>query len=865
LTIIVSSNIYSQIDSTDINIFKNLKKGKNDTIPSISLNIKDTINTLDTITQNNLTSKSSNNNIFKDSIVLKKSPDALNNIVNYEANDSIRFDLKNKKAFLFNKANLKYENIILESDFVEINMAKNELYASGAEDSSGTIVGKPQFKEDDQTFRTEKISYNFNTKKGIINTVITQEGEGYMHGEKVKKFADNTTFVKNGKYTTCNLDHPHFELSFARAKVIPNEIIVTGPAYLKIEGIPTPIGIPFGFFPNKKGRKSGIIIPSYGEAENRGFYFENGGFYWGINDNIDLAILGDIYTRGSWATKLRSNYNLRYKYNGFAHISYATNILGEKNTESYQKYKDFMFKWTHNQDPKAHPVRRFSANVNIMSSKYNLFNPTSANDYLSNTFQSAVSFSTNWKGKYFLSANLSHSQNTITRQMTISLPEVSFSVSSFYPFRKEKSVSNFKWYENISVGYSSYLKNTITTYDSIIFEGNFLDKMNNGIRHSIPISNSIKIFKYFNFTNRIDYTELWYSRAIEKTFEYLNINDTLYPNIKNDTLYGFKTARFFSYSSSISTKFYGLINFNKSKIKAIRHVVTPTLNFVYHPDFSKYKYGYYKYHYDLNGILTKYSIYGSNIYGVPPAGKSGQLNLNIANNLEMKIKTNSDSIESKKIILIENLSFATAIDFTKDSLQFIPLSISGRTTLFKNLYINYYSVWDPYYKNENGIRIDETEYKNNKRLFRMTQSDWNFSFNYLLTPQLFEKKEPQSTSKTSTKNRWSLNLSYNLFYTKKEETIPDKYTDATIQTIAFTAEINITNKWKISGSSGYDFKNKEISYTSIDFYRDLHCWEMRFNWIPLGYRKSWNFTINVKSSILQDLKYVKKKDFRDDL
>lgn len=837
-----------------------------------------------TLPQNNLSSDSLLKNVFTSpSDTLKKSVEvitisksAISSVVNYQASDSIRFDLKLKKAYLYNKTDIKYDDILLESNYIELDMAKSQLFASGWADSLGNITGKPLFKQGPQSFRTEKIAYNFITKKGLITTVITQEGEGFMHGEKIKKNTDSTTFVYHGKFTTCDRDDPHFELAFTRAKVVANQVIVTGPAYLRMQGIPTPIALPFGFFPNKKGRKSGLIIPSYGDSQNRGFYFENGGFYWGVNDNLDMSFIGDIYTRGSWAVKLRSNYKVRYKFYGNFNIAHATNILGEKNTPSYQKYKDFMLRWVHVQDPKAHPVRRFSADVNIMSSKFKSFNPTSANDYLSNTFQSAITYSTSFKGKYFLSANMRHSQNTITRQMNLTLPELAFSVNRFYPFRRAKTVGALRWYENISMSYQTNMQNNITAFDSTILVGNMFDKMQNGIKHTIPISNSIKLFKYFNWTNTINYNERWYFKTIEKKWDNDLMIDSVIGNVKVDTLDGFKTARDYSFNSSLNTRIYGMIQFKKGYLQAIRHVISPSLNFSYRPDFARSRYGYYHYYYD-KGVVKRYSIFDGTIYGSPPANKAGQLNFSIANNIEVKVKGFSDSVDSKKIVLIENLTFSTAADFARDSMQWVPLSISGRTTLFRNLYVVYNSTWDPYYKDPTGIRSSQTEFKINNRLFRMVQTDWNFSLNWTLNPDALKASktqtqnssiDPNNPNKTNSPNfsiPWNLNFGYTLYYLNQEDYIPSKYTNSTIQTLSVTGEVNLSSKWKISASSGYDFKNKELSYTSIDIYRDLHCWEMRFNWIPIGPRTSWNFTVNVKASVLQDLKYVKKKDFRDAL
>ncbi len=800
-------------------------------------------------------------------IAISKS--AISSIVHYAASDSIRFDLKDKKAYLYNKTDIKYDDIVLGANFVRIDMNKSQIFASGLADSAGILHGMPIFKQGPQSFRTEKIEYNFITKKGLISSVITQEGEGFMHGEKIKKNSDSTTFVYHGKYTTCDHDDPHYELSFTKAKVVTNSVIVTGPAYLKMQGIPTPLALPFGFFPNKKGRKNGLIIPSYGDSQNRGFYFENGGFYWGVNDNLDMAFIGDIYTRGSWAVKLRSNYKVRYKYYGNINIAHATNILGDKiDTANYQKNKDFQFKWVHVQDPKAHPVRRFSADVNIMSNKFKTFNPTNANDYLSNTFQSAVTYSTSFKGKYYLSANLRHSQNTITRQMNLTLPEVAFSVNRWYPLRRLKQVGTLRWYENISTSVQVNIQNNVVGYDSTIFTGNLFDKMNNGLRFTMPISNSMKLLKFFNWTNTVNLNGRCYVKTINKEWDNLYDINGVIGNVKTDTIVGFKAVGDFNYNSSINTKLYGMYSFGNNYIQAVRHVLTPSVNFSYRPDYGKSN--YYKYYYD-KGVLRKYSIYDGTIYGGPAPNKQGQASFSLTNNLEMKIKGNSDTVSSRKVVLIENLTFATAVDFTKDSMQWVPLSISGRTTLFKRLYVTYNSTWDPYYKDTAGVSRSVTEWKMNHKLFRMLQNDWNFSVNWSLNPEALKAKNTQPTTDPNKVNApnfsipWNLNISYNLYYFKKEDGIPDKYTNSTVQTLAISGEINLSKKWKISASSGYDFKNKELSYTSIDIYRDLHCWEMRFNWIPIGTRTSWNFTVNVKASVLQDLKYVKKKDFRDAL
>ncbi|NLN74329.1 MAG: LPS-assembly protein LptD [Bacteroidales bacterium] len=830
------------------------------------------ININDTIFENKLTSDTVNNSknqTVSQDTVLKISPNAIEAIIDYKSVDSIHFDLKNKITTLYYKAEILYDDLELESDYVKIDMESGTIFAEGVADSAGVVHGKPKFKQGQQEFKTEKMSYNFNTKRGVIHSVITQEGEGFMHGERIKKMEDNTTYVKSGKYTTCDLDHPHFELAFNKAKVIPDNKIVTGPAYLRIEGIPTPLAVPFGYFPNKKGRANGLIIPSYGESSNRGFFLENGGFYWGINDYIDLAILGDIYTRGSWAAKARSNYYVRYKYKGNFDLSYAVNILGEKNTAEYQKSNDYMIRWSHVQDAKAHPTRRFSADVNMLSSSFSKFNPTSANDYLSNTFQSSVSYSTSFRGRYNLTANLRHSQNTLTKQVEMSLPEINFSVNKFYPFRKKTRKGSLKWYENITVSYQNNTMNRIQTVDSLLFSDNILDGMRNGMKHTIPVSSSIKVLKYFNWNNSFTYNERWYTQSIDRNWN----NGELI----TDTIKGFAGNRDFNFSSSLTTKLYGLVQMKKSYVRAVRHVLTPNLSFRYNPDFGNPRYGFYKYYHDQNGNLRQYSVFENSLYGNAPDRKAGMLNLSISNNLEAKVRSRKDSTQDIKVVLIENLSLSTAYNFSLDSLNWIPLVINGRTTLFRNLYMTFNSVWDPFVLNEEGKRINQLEIKENKRLFRNTSHDWNFSLNLALNQDLLDKllgfdkadaKKKDSENKTSNSSShsgqiWNLTLNYNLFYMNRENPMTGRFDDDIVQSLGVMGELQLTPKWKINFSSGYDFKNKDFTYTAIDVYRDLHCWEMRFNWIPFGFRKSWNFSINVKASALQDLKYMMRKDFRD--
>ncbi|MFP4472015.1 MAG: putative LPS assembly protein LptD, partial [Bacteroidales bacterium] len=434
----------------------------------------------------------------------------IENKVKYNSYEKIHFDLRNKKVYLYKDAEIEYGNIKLEADHIEIDFEKNQVFAKGIPDSTGKMQGEPMFTEGGQSFDAEEITYNFDTKQGLIKNVITQDGEGYLHGERIKKMPDDRINIKDGWYTTCELEHPHFQFQYTKAQVIPDNKIVSGPAYLVIEGVPMPLFIPFGMFPNKSGRRSGIIIPSFGESANRGFFLEGGGYYWGINEHMDITLTGSIYTSGSWSVRPTFRYAKRYKFNGNFDFSYAKNILGDRDAPDADIRKDFSVRWTHSQDPKARPNGRFSANVNIVSSDFNQFNLTSTEAYLSNTFQSSIAYQTNFNNNMFLTLNASHSQNTLDRSVNITLPSLTFNTKQFYPFRRKNPVGQMRWYENINMKYTMNAENRIQTMDTLLFKPGWEDQFRYGAKHSIPISSSIKVLKYFTLTNSLNYNERWY-------------------------------------------------------------------------------------------------------------------------------------------------------------------------------------------------------------------------------------------------------------------------------------------------------------------------------------------------------------------
>jgi hypothetical protein len=830
--------------------------------------------------------------VSRDSIPLSKparSKAMLDGKIDYAAADSISFDLQKKMAYMYGNAIIKYQDIKLIAAVIIIDFNRSIVNANAVTDSAGKTIGIPDFTQGTLNFKSNSLSYNFNTKKGLIKEVITEEGGGYLHASVIKKLDNNVSETGSGMFTTCDLKHPHFAIKYSRAKVIPGDKIVTGPAYLSIEDVPLPLVLPFGLFPNKKGRSSGLKIPTWGEMNNLGFYLMDGGYYFGLSDRFDLLLIGDIYSRGSWAVKPLINYKKRYKYSGNFSLKYATNVLGIKGTSDYTKRKDFFITWSHRQDPKARPNGIFSASVQAGSSKYNNYNATSVNDYLTNTFSSSISYDMKLGENAHLTTSARHSQNTSTNDVLLTLPEVAFSFNRFYPFRQKVQKGKPAWYESISVTYNMNLRNELSVKDSMLFEPETLDKFIYGVKHTIPVSGSFKVLKYFTWSHGISYSERWYPKTINKTWindsTFIN-GDTLAPHVQVDTISGIRAARDYNYSSSLSTTIYGMLQFKKGPVKAIRHVVRPSVGFSYQPDFGKPKLGYYKtVQVDTAGTMETYSVFGNDryyrtLFGVPGRGESGAINFSLSNNLEMKVKSKKDTITGlQKVMLIDNLSLSSSYDLVKDSLKWSNLNISARTTLFKKIQVSYSSSFSPYAQNSKGIVYNKYEWDVSKKLFRFNNASWNLSLGWDLKSKSSTTKAAPPASATEAEldeirnnplqyidwdNPWNLHFEYDFRYNSIALATGIRQKKV-VQTIRVTGDISITEKWKINGQSGYDFENKDFAYTSFSIYRNLHCWEMRLNWIPYGYVKSWNFQINVKSSVLQDLKLTKKKDFRDNL
>lgn len=815
----------------------------------------------------------------QDSLDLKKNKKkaVLDARIDYSAEDSLTFFLDNKDVFLYNKAKIDYDKMKLESGFMTVNFDTKTLFAEGVKDSTDTITQAPIFKEGNAEYKSKELKYNFDTKQGLISNVFTKESDGYLHGEKVKKKDDRTMYISSGMFTTCdNEDHPHFGISFSKAKAITDDKIVTGPAWFSLMEIPLPVGIPFAYFPFTDGKKSGFLMPSYGNAANRGYYLRNIGWYFAINDYIDLALRGDIYTNLSYALNISSSYVKRYKYRGSIEFRYEDNHTGLKNTPSYSSSSDFKFRWTHSQEAKSHPYRTFSANVNLVSSKFNQYT-TNVSDYFNNTTTSSIAFSTRFGSAWSFTANLGESYNINSGAISLDLPSMTLSSIQFYPFRKKKSSGKRKWYEDISFSYRANLINTIDTYDSLLTSSDLIKNFRNGIMHSIPISSNVKILKHLNWTNSISYTERWYTNSLSKTY---NPETDL---IDKDTIYGFIANRNANFTSSINTRLYGMFTFKKGFIKAVRHVINPSISFNYTPDFSEPSLGFYDFYTNKEGKRVYYSKTENGVFGSPPQGASGVISFSLGNNLEMKVPDKNDTVEGmRKIVLLEAFNISSGYDLARDSVNWQPLRLTARTTLFKKLLINFSAAYTPYVLNENGVLTNELLWHKEGRLFQKQNSQWTLNMSWNLNSKAdhsqttgdYHSPTEMQYSPFSNPNEilsehvdfsipWNLTLGVN--YSRLSSYIVSIAGYQTNQSATLTArgDLNLTSKWKIGFSSGYDFINKDFTYTSIDFYRDLHCWEMRMNWIPFGPRQGWNFSISVKAPMLQDLKYEKRNDFRN--
>ena len=889
---------FSQVDSTHISPQKTRFSRSNTPIlhQPDSLTIKKNTTSQDSTAVHHYANASLDSNhrhrtiadtVHKDTSnhVMPLSPNAITQIVHYTASDSIAFDINKRKAQLYTKGHIEYDGMELKADHIRVDFDEQTLIATPVLDSAGKPSGRPYFKEGNSEYMAEAITFNYYSKKGIITSVVTAEGDGFLHGTRVKKINDSVMYLSSGQYTTCNYAHPHFAINFSHSKLIANNKIFTGPAYVSIEDVPTPLILPFAFFPmNHKEQASGIIMPSYGWMDNRGYYLKDGGYYFALNDNMDLTLMGELYTNLSWAAEAKSNYYVRYKFKGDVDLRYGVTKEGIRgDSATFQKFSDFKLAWKHEQDAKANPRSRFSANVNLQSRNYNK-NTTNRNDYFNSTTTSSISYSAQLGSSLNLSASLNESYNVQTGLINLKLPTISLSSTTFYPLRRKEANGSYRWYENISLSYSLSADNNITSQDSDLLKLSTLSKMQYGVQHSVPISLSQKVLRFFNWTNSVSYNERWHWTTIHKSY------DSLTDETHIDTVRGFRANREVSFTSSLSTRIYGMFNFKYGPIKALRHVINPSVSFSYHPDFGNPQLGWWQSYTDNTGYVHRYSIFEQSLYGGPSDGRSGRVNFNIGNNLEMKVASAKDTITgTKKVVLLESLNLSTSYDLAKDSLQWSDIALTGRTTLFKNTVLNYSGSFTPYYVDQQGRKHNQYVWEMQDKFIIKNNSTWSTQLSFSLNNKTFQKDAGSKPGDKPTGQTlvspamlspynynpallmgtyadfsmpWNLSFNYTLSYVSTYVAAQFNYKSEVIQTLGISGNVELTHNWKIAVSTGYDFVNKGISYTSVDIYRDLHCWEMRFNWVPFGYYKSWNFIINIKAASLKDVKYQKQETYQ---
>ncbi|WP_430809972.1 MULTISPECIES: putative LPS assembly protein LptD [unclassified Carboxylicivirga] len=836
--------------------------------------------------------------------------------VNYKASDSIDFNLQTQKTYLYGNAEVSYQDVLLKAHTIVLDMDSSTALAYGTVDSLGNEIGLPVFTDPSGEYTMRRMKYNFETEKAIIEHIVTEQGEGYVVGSKAKKIEDNSYCMRNAKYTTCDHhDHPHFYLNLTKAKVIPGKKTITGPAYLVVEDVKLPIVVPFAMIPTTSSYSSGFLFPSYRDEQQRGFGLSDGGYYWAANDYFDLTLKGDIFTNGSWAIRTGSNYKLRYKFNGRFNFQYITNIYSEKDLPDYRKTKDMAITWSHRQDAKSNPFQSFSASVNYSTSSFDqnnvnsLYNPAN-NDISTNTKRSSISYSRRWAGKPFnFSANLLHSQNSRDTTIDLTIPDLTFTVNRFYPFKKKNKVGTKEnILEKVSLSYTGNMKNYVHAKESELgFTGDdFANQWKNGVKHSIPVAMNIKFLKHFTVSPSFNYTERWYLNKVTKGYD--EQSQTI---INKDTTSGFNRVYDYSFSAGTSTKIYTFFRpWRKlfgNKVDAIRHVATPSVSMSYRPDFGESKYGYYDWfeYYDEKRdevVRHDYSYYEGAIYGVPGRGKSGSMSLSLGNTLEMKVKSDRDTTGFKKIKILESLNFSSSYNFLADSLKWQPINMTGRTKLF-GTNVNFGARFDPYALDSLGRRINESVWSQRRKLLRLESANLSFGLNF--GSDTFKKKDKKNNNEANGSDEdpnalppdplnnqefdpqaafqgsnasfttdddgyakfeipWNISLNYS-FRLSRGKFNKDKmdYDFKVTSDVNLNGNLSLTPKWRINFASGYSFDRKEIAHTNVGISRDLHCWSMSFNLVPVGRYKSYFFTIRVNSSMLQDLKYEKRNHPRD--
>ncbi len=836
----------------------------------------------------------------------KVSVNAIDQQVTYKASSYIKNDLVNKKAFLVSSAEVNYADIQIKADSIVFDMASNLVFAVGVKDTAGKVVGKPLFKSGSQEFEADTIWYNFKTKKARIINIVTKQDEGLLHSSVTKLLEDGTSNIYRSTYSTCDANPPHFYINLKKAKVYPGKKIISGPANLVLEGIPLPLFLPFGYFPIQRKRAvSGILVPRIGQEQARGYSLTDGGYYFAISDYFDLALRGNLYANGTWMGTAQTNYNKLYKFTGNFSFSYANNISGHKGLPDYSKSSNYRLGWTYNQSAKAWPGSRFSANVNMSSNAFDRTNSYDVVDHVTTQRQSSVSYSKSWEGTPFnLSASMNHSQNVKNKTVSLNLPKLNFNMGRIYPFKGKSTGTSKKWYQEIQFQYTASLDNQISTYDSILFTREVWKNMKNGFKHDAPLSFQLRPFRNFSISPQISYSGVLYTQKIEKewTPDYFDENlNKVVPSVINDTIRGFFYGQSIrpSIGASFNPQVYGMYTFKNpdSRIQAIRHVIKPSVSFSYVPALNSLSSDMYRtVQSDTSGRMMEYSVFEGNIFGTPSLSKrSGNVSFSLTNILEAKVFDKNDTTgKPKKIKLIDNFGITTSYNIFADSMRWAPVSMVMRTSLFNKFNISANSSFTLYGKDSKGRPIATYAFTQSGKLMILNNfsASMDFSLSDLLKGKGGKKQSDVSQNATGQPDQesiepggtntqltgptpsqsealtdefgyvvfdvpWSLNISYGLSYSKSGIKTPVR------QSLSFNGFLTLTKKMNITYTSGYDFVGKQITMTNIGITRDLHCWDMSFNWVPNGSMKMWNFTLRVKASVLSDLKYERRKDFHD--
>ena len=843
--------------------------------------------------------------------------------VTYSANDSLVYDAMTKDAKLYGNSEVKYENMDLKSDKIRMNLDSSLVHATGSPDSTekSGIKGRPVFVMGADNYDTDTIAFNFKTKKGLVQNALTKQEDGFLRSKLSKRTATGDVYLAHGRYTTCDKEHPDFYISLSRAKVRPGKDVVFGPAYIVVADVPLPFAIPYGFFPFTKSYSSGFIMPSYGDEQNRGFYLRDGGYYFAISDKMDLKLIGEIYTKGSWGLTATSNYRKRYKYNGSFLFSYQDTRTGDKGMPDYAKQTSFKLQWSHRQDAKANPFMSLSASVNFATSSYERNNLTSMYNPQSLT-QSTRTSSVNWSTTFSsigmtLSSTANLSQNMRDSTISMTLPDLNISISRFYPFRRKHAAGDERWYEKIAMSYTGQFSHSINTKENKLIHSSLIKDWRNGFQHNIPISANFTLFKYINLNPSFNFTDRMYTNKVTKSW-----NERTQTEVA-DTTYGFHNVYNWNLSLSASTKIYGFWKPNRKlfgdKVQAIRHVITPTVSFSYAPDFSASRYGYYQTYQktdaDGNVSLVQYSPYQNELYGVPGRGRTGSISWSFDNNIEMKVKSDKDSTGFKKISLIDQLGWSMSYNMAAKEKPLSDLTVNLRLKWWKNYTFNMTGVFASY-----AYELDDQgkPYVGNRTYWGMGKwgrfQGMSQNISYTLTPEKIKKLFGGAKDDDTKKNKksdddeidtdiesnvddtmidaqhgaskddkggkadtdgdgymrfsmpWSLTFGYGI--TMSENTDINKFNYKTMrypykftQTLNVSGNLRISDGWNISFSSGYDFDNHKVSMTTASLQRDLHCFNMSCSVVLAPYA-SYNFTFRCNASTLTDaLKYDKRSGY----